>query len=57
MYISVDRSWIANSWNRFLVPKPFSRILIRWGDPIFVLENIDAETFEAIRLDIESEMI
>ncbi|MBU1205975.1 MAG: lysophospholipid acyltransferase family protein [Proteobacteria bacterium] len=57
VYISVDRAWIMRSWDRFLIPKPFSRILIRWGDPIFVPENIDAETFEAIRLDIESEMI
>ncbi|MBM4332843.1 MAG: DUF374 domain-containing protein [Deltaproteobacteria bacterium] len=57
VYISVNRAWIMRSWDRFLIPKPFSRILIRWGNPIFVPENMDSETFEAMRLDIEGKMI
>ena len=48
---------MARSWDRFLIPQPFTRMLIRWGDPIFVPENIDSEAFEAIRLDIENKMI
>lgn len=57
VYISVDRAWITRSWDRFLIPKPFSQILIRWGDPIFVPKNMDSSTFEAIRLDLESKMV
>jgi lysophospholipid acyltransferase (LPLAT)-like uncharacterized protein len=57
VYISVDRAWITHSWDRFLIPKPFSRILIRWEDPIFVAEDMDSATFEAIRLDLESKMV
>jgi len=57
VYISVNRAWITRSWDRFLIPKPFSRILIRWGDPIFVPENLDSEAFEVVRLDIENKMI
>jgi lysophospholipid acyltransferase (LPLAT)-like uncharacterized protein len=57
VYISVDRAWITRSWDRFLIPKPFSRILIRWEDPIFVPENMDSATFEAIRLNLESKMV
>ena len=57
LYISVDRAWITRSWDRFLIPKPFSQILIRWGDPIFVPKNMDSATFEAIRLDLESKMV
>ena len=57
VYISVDRAWITRSWDRFLIPKPFSRILIRWEDPIFVPEDMDSATFEAIRLDLESKMV
>ena len=29
-YISVDHAWVTRSWDRFLIPKPFSRILIRF---------------------------
>ena len=57
VYISADRAWITRSWDRLLIPQPFTRMLIRWGDPIFVPENIDSEAFEAIRLDIENKMI
>jgi lysophospholipid acyltransferase (LPLAT)-like uncharacterized protein len=56
IYISVDRAWITNSWDRFLIPKPFSRILIRWEDPIFVPEELDSDAFEGIRSDIENRM-
>ena len=57
VYISVDRAWIMRSWDRFLIPKPFSRILIRWEDPIFVPKNMDWAIFEAIRMDLESKMV
>lgn len=56
VYISADRVWILNSWDRLLIPKPFSRILIRWGAPIFIPGNMDAETFEAMRFDIQGKM-
>ncbi len=31
--------WIFNSWDRFMVPKPFSRVIIRFGSPIHVPED------------------
>jgi len=55
--ISLERAWITRSWDRFLIPKPFSRILIRWDDPIFVPEKMDPEAFEAIRLNLENRLI
>lgn len=57
IYISVDRAWITRSWDRFLIPKPFSRILVRFGEPVFVPENMESETFEATRLEVEKKMI
>jgi hypothetical protein len=39
-----------------MVPKPFSRIVVRFAPPIFVPRRLDAETFEALRLDIEKKM-
>jgi lysophospholipid acyltransferase (LPLAT)-like uncharacterized protein len=57
VYISVDRAWITRSWDRFLIPKPFSQVLVRFGEPIDVPEQMDEETFEALRLDVEKKMI
>ena len=33
--------WVFNSWDRFMVPKPFSRVIIRFGTPIEVPEDLD----------------
>jgi lysophospholipid acyltransferase (LPLAT)-like uncharacterized protein len=57
VYISVDRAWILKSWDRFLIPKPFSRILIHWDDPITVPAVMNREEFEETRLEIENKML
>jgi lysophospholipid acyltransferase (LPLAT)-like uncharacterized protein len=34
VYAEARRRWIFSSWDRFLLPKPFSRVTIRFGDPV-----------------------
>jgi len=34
--IGADRAWRARSWDAYLVPRPFARVLWLYGDPIFV---------------------
>jgi lysophospholipid acyltransferase (LPLAT)-like uncharacterized protein len=41
--ISVKRAWRARSWDRFLIPKPFSRAVWLFGEPIFVTPEEDIE--------------
>jgi lysophospholipid acyltransferase (LPLAT)-like uncharacterized protein len=53
VYISVNRAWTLGSWDRFLVPKPFSTVRVRWDKPIPVPIEMDEAVFESIRLDIE----
>ncbi len=55
-YLSVNRAWVLNSWDRTLIPKPFSTIFVRWGDPIIVPDQLDDETFERTRKQIEDDM-
>jgi hypothetical protein len=51
-----DRAWTFNSWDRFFVPKPFSRVGIRFG-PVMELPRPRTEAeFEALRLRLEAEM-
>jgi lysophospholipid acyltransferase (LPLAT)-like uncharacterized protein len=40
------------SWDKFRVPKPFTKIYLVLGEPIFVDENISTDEFEQKRIDI-----
>jgi lysophospholipid acyltransferase (LPLAT)-like uncharacterized protein len=51
--ISVSRAWVLKSWDRFLIPKPFSTVVVHWGKPISVPEVLDTTEFEAIRRKVE----
>ncbi len=53
VYISVNRAWVLDSWDSFIVPKPFSTVVIRWDSPIYVPESMDSEVFENTRKNIE----
>jgi lysophospholipid acyltransferase (LPLAT)-like uncharacterized protein len=53
---SFERSWTFSSWDRFMVPKPFSRIIARFLPPTTVPRRLDADAFEALRQDIEKQI-
>ncbi|MBN1614755.1 MAG: lysophospholipid acyltransferase family protein [Deltaproteobacteria bacterium] len=57
VYISFSRAWMLNSWDHFLIPKPFSRIFIRWGEPIHLPKRFGEKDFEDLRLQVEQEML
>jgi len=48
--------WVFNSWDRFMVPKPFSRVIIRFGTPIEVPEDLDEEKFQVLKTRVERDM-
>jgi lysophospholipid acyltransferase (LPLAT)-like uncharacterized protein len=50
---SAEKKWKFNSWDRFIVPKPFSRVIIRFGDEINIPENLQGPAFENKRSFIE----
>ena len=33
-YLHAERAWTLNSWDRFMIPKPFSKVHIVWDSPI-----------------------
>lgn len=34
--VTADRAWRLKSWDRFMIPKPFARVTIAYGDPVKV---------------------
>jgi len=45
-----SRCWQTKSWDRMRLPKPFSRVAVMAGPPIFVEKHTDGET---VRLEVE----
>jgi lysophospholipid acyltransferase (LPLAT)-like uncharacterized protein len=56
LIVSADKAWIARSWDRFLIPKPFSRVTIRWEEPFSVPSDADHEKSDALRKNIEDRL-
>jgi len=54
--ISAKPRWIAHSWDRYLVPVPFSRAVFLFGEPIYVAEDATEEEVEAKRLELEKQI-
>lgn len=46
----------ANSWDKYLIPLPFSRAIMIFGEPIYLSKNSTDEEIEATRLKLESEI-
>jgi len=44
------------SWDRFLVPLPFSRASLVFGEPIYVPRKLDAQARELYRTRVEKEL-
>ncbi|MGD8591706.1 MAG: lysophospholipid acyltransferase family protein [Gammaproteobacteria bacterium] len=51
---AADRAWRLRSWDKFVVPKPFSRIKIVVGQPIYVDKRLSKEAQEIVRQEAET---
>ena len=54
---SIARRRLLGTWDRFLVPLPFSRGVYLWGEPIEVPRKADRATLEARRRQLEAQLI
>jgi lysophospholipid acyltransferase (LPLAT)-like uncharacterized protein len=48
------RSWRARSWDRHLIPKPGSRVVITVGEPFGVEKKMDGDALEECRRELET---
>ncbi len=54
--ISARPRLLIKSWDRFMVPVPFARGIMIFGEPMSIPQGADEEAVEAVRLQLESEM-
>jgi len=57
LYASADRAWYFNSWDRFMLPKPFARVHLRFGDMMDFSGAEGDEAFEEQRLRLQEVML
>ncbi len=56
-YVSAEKAWYFNSWDKFLLPKPFSKVRLGFGKMIKFDRTKDKEIFEAQRKQLEDIML
>jgi lysophospholipid acyltransferase (LPLAT)-like uncharacterized protein len=53
-YVAVEKKWTLNSWDRFVIPVPFSRALVRVAPQIYVSRDADEALLEAKYQEMQS---
>lgn len=53
---SASPRWLAPTWDRYLVPWPFAKVLLVFGEPRFVPPEASPDEVEALRLELQAEM-
>lgn len=51
-----DRCWMFNSWDRYLVPKPFARVVVRYDEPLWIPAHAAGDALESYRKRFEDEL-
>jgi lysophospholipid acyltransferase (LPLAT)-like uncharacterized protein len=54
--VGADRAWYLNSWDRFMIPKPFSSVRIRYGAPRWVPRDATEEDLKRMARELEEEL-
>ncbi len=55
--VAVDRAWRLRSWDRFVIPKPFARLCVFYGDPIAVPADVDDAALEGIGAAVRASLL
>ena len=48
-HLEPEHAWVLRSWDHFLIPKPFTRIVVSWAQWTHVPADLPAEDFETKR--------
>jgi lysophospholipid acyltransferase (LPLAT)-like uncharacterized protein len=55
-HAAVDRAWVLNTWDRLMIPMPFSRVLVRVGKLIPVPQDATDEDLERYTGELQASL-
>ncbi|HSE48802.1 MAG TPA: lysophospholipid acyltransferase family protein [Terriglobales bacterium] len=53
-HYAVDRAWILNTWDDFIIPKPFARVLVRVSRYMFVPPDADEPAMQRYHQELQA---
>jgi lysophospholipid acyltransferase (LPLAT)-like uncharacterized protein len=53
-YVAVERAWVLKTWDALMIPKPFSRIYVRFAKKIFVPPDAGDTALESCRAEMQA---
>ena len=57
VHVTFSSAWRFKTWDRFVVPKPFSRVRVVFDHPLTVAATSDAGAFEHERARVEAALV
>ncbi len=55
-HIAVDKAWVLNTWDRLIIPMPFSRAMMRIGKSIAVPPDATDEDLERYQAQLQESL-
>jgi lysophospholipid acyltransferase (LPLAT)-like uncharacterized protein len=53
-HMAVDDAWVLNTWDQFMIPKPFSRVLMRVARQTVVPADADDAQMEGLHGELQA---
>ncbi len=53
-YLLPESAWVMPSWDRFLIPRPFTRIVVSWARQTHVPADLTPDQFELKRQELNA---
>ncbi len=53
MAAAADRAWYLRRWDNFMIPKPFSRVVVAIGEPLMPAPSTQPDDIEHGRLEMQ----
>ena len=57
IHLRFSSAWRLKTWDRFVIPKPFSRVEVTFDRPIYVPADLDETAFDQRLAEIESILV
>jgi lysophospholipid acyltransferase (LPLAT)-like uncharacterized protein len=55
-HVAVEKAWVLNTWDQLIIPKPFSRVLLRFGKLIPVPSDATDEELERYTEELQTSL-
>ena len=55
-HTAVEKAWVLNSWDRMMIPHPFSRVLVRVGKLIHVSNDATGQDVERYTAELQASL-